>query len=83
MSEEVSAVRIYGSNKNVVIDLNTSIKSNLVVSVVNTNGQVISKQTISNPSYRININVHNASTGTYIVHITDNKGWTEVKKVIL
>jgi hypothetical protein len=83
MSEAVSAVRIYGSNKNVVIDLNTSIKNNLVVSVVNANGQVISKQAVSNPSYRININVHNASTGTYIVHVTDNKGWTEVKKVIL
>ena len=83
MSEAVSAVRIYGSNKNVVIDLNTSIKNDLVVSVVNANGQVISKQTVSNPSYRININVQNASTGTYIVHVTDNKGWTEVKKVIL
>lgn len=83
MSEAVSAVRIYGSNKNVVIDLNTSIKSNLVVSVVNTNGQVMSKQIISNPSYRINVNVHNASTGTYIVHLTDSKGWSEVKKVML
>jgi len=81
--EAVSAVRIYGSNKNVVIDLNTSIKNNLVVSVVNTNGQVISKQTISNPSYKINIHLQNASTGTYIVHVTDNKGWSEVKKVIL
>ncbi len=83
MNEAVSAVRIYGSNKNVVIDLNTSMKNNLVVSVVNTNGQVISKQTITNPSYRININVHTAPTGTYIVHVTDNKGWTEVRKVIL
>ena len=83
MSEAVSAVRIYGSNKNVVIDLNTSIKSNLVVSVINANGQVLSKQTVSNPAYRININIQNASTGTYIVHVTDNKGWTEAKKVIL
>lgn len=81
--EAVSAARIYGSDKNVVIDLNTSVKNNLVIIVINTNGQVISKQTFSNPSYKININLNNASTGAYIVQVTDNKGWTEVRKVIL
>jgi hypothetical protein len=67
----------------VVIDLNTSVKSNLTVSIVNTSGQVISKQTFSNPSYKINLTIPVASTGAYFVQITDNKGWTEVKKVIL
>ena len=81
--EAVSAVRIYGSEKNVVIDLNTSVKNNLVVSVVNANGQVITRQSFSNPSYKINLNLQNATSGTYIVQVTDNKGWAEVKKVIL
>jgi hypothetical protein len=83
MGEAISAVRIYGFAKNVVIDLNTSVKSNLTVSIVNTSGQVISKQTFSNPSYKINLTIPVASTGAYFVQITDNKGWTEVKKVIL
>ena len=83
MSEAVSAVRIYGANKNVVIDLNTSIKNSLVITIINTGGQVISKQTVRNPSYRINVNMPNASNGTYIVHVTDSKGWTEVRKVNL
>jgi hypothetical protein len=83
MGEAISAVRIYGFAKNVVIDLNTSVKSNLTVSIVNTSGQVISKQTFSNPSYKINLTIPVASTGAYFVQITDNKGWTQVKKVIL
>ena len=82
MGEAVSNVRIYGADKNVVIDLNTAAKNDLVVSVMNSNGQVITRQTYNNPSYKINLNLQNASTGAYIVHVTDNKGWTEVKKVI-
>ena len=82
MGEAVSNVRIYGADKNVVIDLNTAAKNDLVVSVMNSNGQVITRQTYNNPSYKINLNLQNAFTGAYIVHVTDNKGWTEVKKVI-
>jgi hypothetical protein len=83
INEAVSAARIYGSDKNVVIDLNTSIKNNLTVSVINANGQVVRKETFNNPSYRVKINLQNASTGAYVVQVSDNKGWTEVKKVIL
>ena len=83
MDQAISAVKIYSSEKNVVIDLNSVIKNNLVVSVVNSNGQVISKQSFKNPSYKINLHLQNAPTGTYVVHVTDNAGMTEVKKIIL
>lgn len=82
MGENISPVKVYGFEKNVVIDLNSSIKGNLVVSVVNNNGQVISKQTFSNPSYKINLGM-NVTSGAYIVHVSDNKGWSVVRKVIL
>ena len=81
--EVMSAVKIYGTNKKVVVDLNTSITNSLVISVVNANGQVITQQTVINPSYKINIDVPGASKGVYVVHLTDSKGWTEVKKVVL
>ena len=83
LGEVISPVRIYGSDKNVVVDLNTEFKSNIIISVVNTSGQVIFKRTFINPSYRINLEITNAKTGTYIVQVSDNKGWSEARKVIL
>lgn len=81
--EVIEVVRIFGKDKKVVIDLNTAVKKNLVISVVNSNGQVITRQTFSNPSYKIEVNVSNSSTGTYIVHVSDSEGWSEAKKVVL
>lgn len=82
-SEPMKAVKIYGTNKKVVVDLNTPITSSLVISVIDAKGQVITQQTVVNPSYKINVDVPGASRGMYIVHLTDSKGWTEVKKVVL
>ncbi|MBC7827240.1 MAG: T9SS type A sorting domain-containing protein [Chitinophagaceae bacterium] len=83
MSETISTLKIYGFEKNVVIDLNTSVKSKIIVTVVSTNGQVINEQVYNNPSYKINLNLQNVASGAYFVRVTDNKGWLEVKKVIL
>ena len=43
-NQEISPVRIYISNKNVVVDLNPSINGALVVTVGNTSGQIIHKK---------------------------------------
>ena len=81
--EMMSPVKIYGTDKKVVIELNSAAKNNVMVSVLTTNGQVISKQSFSNPGYKINVELNHISGGAYIVQVTDNKGWNEVKKVVL
>jgi len=81
--EIISPVKIYGFQKNVVIDLNTTIKSNIKVSVYNNSGQILSEQSYSNATYKINLNLQHLSSGAYVVRVTDNKGLSEVKKVIL
>jgi len=81
--ETIPAVKIYSSEKNVVIDLNSAVKSNLFVSVINSNGQVISKRAFNNAAYKINFHLDKATPGTYIVHVADNKGMNAVKKIIL
>jgi hypothetical protein len=38
---------------------------------------------IINLQKKINVNLRSASSGTYIVHVTNNKGWSELRKVFL
>lgn len=81
--EAIPAVKVYGFQKNVVIDLNTSTKNNIVVTIVNNGGQVISRQSYNNPSYKINLNLQHVASGAYVVQVSDSKGWSEVRKVVL
>ena len=81
--EKESVTKIYGSESKVVIDLNAAIRNTIVVSIVNYNGQVIHQQSYSNPSHKINLNLYSIANGAYIVHVSNNKGWSEVEKVIL
>jgi hypothetical protein len=82
MDQILPVVRVYGSSNNLVIDLN-SIKDNLVVTIVNSNGQLIFKKVHNTASYKINLAPGNISAGVYMVKLSDNKGWMEVKKVVL
>jgi hypothetical protein len=79
----MQTVKIYGFDKNVVIDLNAFIKDYIVISVVNNIGQVIGQQSYSNPLHKLNLNLPNITSGTYIIQVADGKGWSEAKKVIL
>ena len=83
LNESISPVKIFGADKNVVIDLNASIKGNIQVRVLNNSGQVISQHSYTNSSYRINLRLNTISSGAYIVHVSTSNGWSEAKKVIL
>lgn len=82
-TETVSAVKIYGSEKKVIIDLNASPQSDILVSVINNSGQVITQKSYRNPSTKINVDLGSIASGTYVVQVTDKKGLSEVKKVVL
>ncbi len=83
-NETNSAVNIYASSKQqIAVDLNKEVKGQLVVRVLNTNGQLVAQQTFTNASYRVNLSTGNNASGLYIVQVTDGRGWSESKKVVL
>jgi hypothetical protein len=77
------AIKIYTSQKEVIVDLNASIKNSIVVNVINNSGQVVKQQAYNNPSSTIKLSVPNTASGIYAIQVTDMKGWSEVKKVLL
>ena len=80
----MAMVNIYPSAKqSITIDFNSDVKNNLRVRVVNQNGQVVAHQFYQQAAYRLTMNVNNAVAGVYVVQVSDNNGWSEVKKVIL
>jgi hypothetical protein len=81
--ETISTVKIYGFEKNVVVDLDAFVKDYIVISVVNNIGRVIGQQSYFNPLQKLNLNLPNIARGAYIIQVTDGKGWSEAKKVIL
>lgn len=83
LNESIPTLKIYGSDKTVVIDLNSSVSNNLAVSILTSNGQLVKRQSFNNPSYKVTLQVQNVPTGTYVIQVSDGKGLNEVKKVIL
>jgi hypothetical protein len=75
---------IYTSpNKTVTIDFNSDVKDNVSIQLINTSGQVIVRRNFSQASYRLIVNAMSASSGVYVVRVSDGKGWSEVKKIAL
>lgn len=80
----MAVTTIYTSAKQTVtIDLNSEAKNNLRVRVLNMNGQVITQQVYQQAAYRLTMKVPGAFAGVYVVQVSDNNGWSEVKKVLL
>ena len=65
------------------IDLNSDVKDNVTVQVVNMNGQIIKRQNFNQASYRLVLNMPNVTPGVYAVQVSDGSGWKEVKKIAL
>ncbi|WP_207512251.1 T9SS type A sorting domain-containing protein [Longitalea luteola] len=71
------------SNKTVTIDFNSDIKDNVSIQLINMSGQVIVRKEFHQASYRLVVNAMSAGSGVYVVRVSDNKGWSEVKKIAL
>jgi len=83
-NENQSACNIYASSRQAItIDLNSDVKENVTVQVVNMNGQIIKRQNYNQASYRLTLNIPNLTTGVYAVQVSDGSGWKEVKKITL
>jgi hypothetical protein len=81
-NETAPVTKVYASGKNVNVEFNSAVNSNVTVRVLNTNGQVVTQQNYQQPSYKVTLNT-NANTGVYVVQVTDGKEWSEVTKVML
>lgn len=83
-SQENNATTVYASAKQTIsINFNSEIKNSFVVRVFTAAGQKIAEQTFASSSYKVSLNLNNATTGMYIVQISDNKEFSETKRVIL
>jgi hypothetical protein len=71
------------SNKTIIIDLNSDVKDNVSIQLINMSGQVIVRKEFSQASYRLIVNAMSAGSGVYAVRVSDSKGWSEVKKIAL
>jgi len=83
-AQENNATTVYASSKQTIsVNFNTEIKNSFVVKVFTANGQKIAEQNFQSSSYKVSVNLNNATTGMYIVQISDNKEFSETKRVIL
>lgn len=79
----VAEARIIASGKTVSILLGNASASRLVVRVISVSGQVLQQQSIESASSRIDLNVSAATTGIYVVQVTDGNQLSIAKEVML
>lgn len=77
-----SAVKIYGADKTLNIELNTQLTNAVTVTIMNTNGQVLQKKQFS-AGYKISMNLNSQPTGIIVVNVADNNGLNQTAKLFL
>ncbi len=83
ITEYQKQANVYVPSKNTIaIDINGETKSNMMVTVVNLNGQVVASQLIGSASYKVTMNIPGNVNGIFIVNMRDEKGWSESSKVV-
>jgi hypothetical protein len=83
-NETGSIAKVYASSNNaVIIDFNSDVKDNVSIQLINMGGQVIVRKEFSKASYRLTVNTMGAGSGVYVIRISDSKGWSEVKTIML
>ncbi|NJO24884.1 MAG: hypothetical protein HC867_02470 [Bacteroidia bacterium] len=61
-----------GSNNSVYLHFSEQVRSNVVVQIMTMNGQIVAKQTLSNPVGQQNISVRNSGNkGVFVVTVSD------------
>ena len=74
---------IVTSGKTVSIFPENTATSRLIVRVISMGGQVMQQQAFESTSGRIDMTVSAATTGVYVIQVTDGSQWSLVKKVVL
>ena len=83
-NEAAALTEIYVSSKQTVaVNLPGDKKDNILVKVLNMNGQVVAQQNYPEAAYQVTLRLNNTVTGVHVVQVSDGIGWREVKKVVL
>lgn len=83
-NDKQAACNIYAfSKQTIIVEINSDVKENITVQVVNMNGQLVKRQNFNQASYRIMLNMPNVTSGVYAVQVSDGNGLKEVKKITL
>jgi hypothetical protein len=77
-----AAAKIYGSGNILTIELNSEIKNPVIVTIMNTNGQVIERKQFS-AGYKISLDVNNKQPGIMVVNVSDNDELNQTAKLFL
>jgi hypothetical protein len=83
IKNQSAGVQIYAVNKTVTVELNTNTKSNLVVKVLNANGQLVKAQSFSQVNGKVSLSAHGLNNGNYIVQVSDNDNLQSVKSLMI
>lgn len=83
VSENATATKIYNAGgKTINIELGSAVNKNVVVTLMNTNGQVIEKKQFSALN-KISMSVNNATPEILIVNVANNDGFSQTSKLLL
>lgn len=81
---EMALAEIYvAAPQTVTVQLPRDKKENIVVKVINMNGQVVAQQLYRDAAYQVTVRMNGVTTGVHVVQVSDDNGWREVKKVAL
>lgn len=83
VKNQSAGTSIYAVNKTVNVELNSTSKMNLVIKVLNTNGQVVKAESFSQVNGKISMNVNGLNNGNYIIQVTDNHNMQSVKSLMI
>lgn len=76
------AAKIYGADKTLTVELNTPVTKAVVITVMNTSGQVLERKQFS-AGYKISMQVNNNQSGIVVVNVADNNGLNQTAKLFL
>jgi hypothetical protein len=75
--------RIYSSNKTIHVEFNKDMSSATSIKVYTINGSLAASQSMDHASKKMTMNVSNLNKGIYVVQVSDNQHFQDVKKIIL
>jgi hypothetical protein len=83
METATAQATIVANGKTVSVFPQNVSGSRLIVRVISIGGQVLQQQSLASTAGRIDLTVPTATTGVYVVQVTDGSQWSLVRKVML
>ena len=83
VDDGASKLKVYAADRKINIQVDGQNGNTMVVKVLDLNGFVLQSRTVDPSVTRLSIDVSSFKTGTYIVHVTDQKKLETVQRVMI